>query len=172
MTLDGARFRKGRVLSAGDVAALAAAGVATVTVAEPEPGDVGEDDAAARLAKGLGGAGLVVSAPFTGRANLHAEKPGILTLDQAAVARLNAVDEAITLATLPPFARVAARQLVATVKIIPYAVSSDALDRAEAALGAGAMALHPFAARRTRLILTETPAMKDKPRRQGGTLGP
>ena len=35
----------------------------------------------------------------------------------------NGLDPAITLATLPAFARVAPRQMVATVKIIPYAVA-------------------------------------------------
>ncbi|HMO71567.1 MAG TPA: molybdopterin biosynthesis protein, partial [Paracoccaceae bacterium] len=49
----GGRLRKGLVLGPAEVAALAAAGQAAVVVALPEPGDVAEDAAAARLAAAL-----------------------------------------------------------------------------------------------------------------------
>ena len=118
------KFRKGRCLSAEDIAAIAEAGIAELTVARLDEGDMDEDAAAAAVAAALvaGGAagGFSVSAPFTGRVNLFAEAPGVVRIDAAAVAALNAVDPAITLATLPDFARVQARQMVATVKIIPY----------------------------------------------------
>ncbi|MCL4675568.1 MAG: molybdopterin biosynthesis protein, partial [Pararhodobacter sp.] len=42
----GGRLRKGRVLEAGDLAALAAAGLDRVTVARLEPEDLDEDAAA------------------------------------------------------------------------------------------------------------------------------
>lgn len=156
----GLKFRKGRHLSAEDVASLQAAGVKRVTVARLEPGDVGEDDAAERLAARLGGPGLRVSAPFTGRANVHAETAGVLEVDAEAVARLNGIDEGITLATVPRHSRVAARQLLGTVKIIPYAVPGEKLAEAEACLAASPFRLHPFRLREARLILTETPGMK------------
>ena len=53
-------FKKGRRLSASDVAALGDAGIAEVTVARLEPGDVGEDEAARRLAEALAGPGVDV----------------------------------------------------------------------------------------------------------------
>ena len=164
------RLKKGRALSAADVAALAGVGIVTVTVARPEAGDVLEDEAARRIAVALApdpaGQRISVSAPFTGRANLYAEAAGILRVDADAARALNAIDEAITLATLADCERVAARQMLGTVKIIPYGVPGAAVERAEALLrgrggaGAAVMRVHPLAARSAHLILTRTPGMK------------
>src|SRR5579871_5081141 len=70
-------FRKGRVLSSDDVAALAKAGVERVVVARLDQDDVGEDVAAARIAEALAGKGVRVGAAFTGRANLYALEHGV-----------------------------------------------------------------------------------------------
>ena len=84
------------------------------------------------------------AAPFTGRANLFAEARGLLVFDRERVDRLNLVDEAITLGTLPPFTVVEPRQMVATIKIIPFAAPEEAVKRCvEAAVGG-----RPAAARR------------------------
>jgi molybdenum cofactor cytidylyltransferase len=53
IAVDGARLKKGRVLRAADLAALAAAGIAEVTVARLDPADMGEDAAASTLAAAL-----------------------------------------------------------------------------------------------------------------------
>ncbi|WP_415010885.1 NTP transferase domain-containing protein [Amaricoccus sp.] len=160
----GIRLKKGRVLGPADLAALAAAGVETVTVARLDPGDVGEDAAAEAIAAALlrEGAGLSVSAPFTGRVNLFATTAGVLRVDRTAVDGLNALDPAITLASLPAFARVAPRQMVATVKVIPYAVAGETVRLAVRRLlqSAGVLRLHPFRPQRVSLILTQTPGMK------------
>jgi molybdenum cofactor cytidylyltransferase len=165
MNLGGLRLRKGRPLSAADVAALAGAGVAEVTVARLDPGDVPEDAAAETVAKALApdpaGLGLSRSAPFTGRVNLFADGAGVLRVDAATVTALNAVDPAITLATLDDWARVRPRQMVATVKVIPYAVGAGPLAAAVGAARAGAIALHPFRPGTASLILTRTPGLKE-----------
>lgn len=157
------RLKKGRRLSAADVAALVAAGIAEVTVARPGAADVLEDAAAAAVAAALvpdpAAAGLRLSAPFTGRVNIFAEVSGLLVVDRAAVDRLNAVDPALTLATLPDLARVAPRQMLATVKVIPYAAPAAAIAGATAA-AAGAIRLLPFQPMTVSLILTRTEGMK------------
>src|SRR3546814_4508276 len=66
----GFTFKKGRRLSADDIAALAAAGIAEVIAARLEADDVHEDAAASELAAALCGEGLIASAAFTGRCNL------------------------------------------------------------------------------------------------------
>lgn len=151
------RLRKGAVLTAADVAALQAAGIARVTVARLEPGDVAEDEAAARLASALWsqGSGLVASTAFTGRVNLNATGPGIVALDAAAVYALNLTDPAITLATLAPFQRVAAGTLVGTVKIITYGVAGDALARACAVAADAHLRVLPVRLQSAGLLLTE-----------------
>ncbi len=154
--LEGAVFRKGRLLSAADLAVLAQAGVAEVTAARFEPGDMDEDSAAAAIAAAVAGEGLEVAAPFTGRVNLFASERGVLTVEAARVDRLNLRDESITLATLPPFSLVERRQMVATVKIIPFAAPEEAVGRIEGPL----LALHPLRPRRVALIQTELPSVK------------
>jgi molybdenum cofactor cytidylyltransferase len=148
------------VLTRPDLVALSAAGVAEVSVARLEPGDVGEAEAAARLARNLvpdeGPAGLRLSVPVNGRVNLHATRAGVLGVDAGAVLRLNLIDPALTLATLMPFARVAPGTMAGTVKIISYAVAGAALDAA-CAVAAGAMRVHPVVVADAGLILTDAP---------------
>ena len=136
------RIAKGTVLTRAHLDALSAAGWSQITVARLEPGDVEENAAAARLARSVvpdpGASGLRISTAGAGRVNLYATGPGVVAVRAAAVEALNSVDPAITLATVPPFQRTAAGRMVATIKIISYAVSMDDLDRAGAA-GAGAL---------------------------------
>ena len=68
----------------------------------------------------------------TGRVNLAAEVPGLLRVDAAMIDRLNTIDELLTIGTLPDYAVVAPKDLVATVKIIPFSVPGNVLAVAEA----------------------------------------
>ncbi|MEZ5669138.1 MAG: molybdopterin-binding/glycosyltransferase family 2 protein [Alphaproteobacteria bacterium] len=156
-------FKKGRRLGADDIAALRAAGIAQVIAARLDPGDVHEDEAARRLAEACAGEGLAVTAPFTGRCNLVAEGRGLLLLDAARVDRINQLDEAITIATLPAFDAVEPRRMAATVKIIPLAADGAALQRAIAIAGeGGALArLARFVPTRAALIQTRIDGMKE-----------
>lgn len=157
-----ASFKKGRVLSAADLRALAAAGRATVTVARLEPGDLAENEAATRLASAVRGPNVSLATAFTGRCNLYAEAAGVLCLDRERLDRLNEVDEAITLATLPPFDLVHPRDMVATVKIIPFAVAARSVERCVAIAQGGPLlrvaALRP---RPVALIQTRLPGLKE-----------
>ena len=99
--------------------------------------DVAEDRAAAELAALMAGGSIEVAPAFTGRANLHATARGLLVVDRERVDRFNRIDEAVTLATLPEHAVVDPRQMVATVKIIPFAIPAALLERCRAALGDG-----------------------------------
>jgi molybdenum cofactor cytidylyltransferase len=158
---NGEAFKKGRRLSAEDVARLKAAGIAKLTVARPEPDDVPEDRAAHELALALVDSGLRADPPFTGRANIYAETDGVFDPDVELVEEINRVHEAITLATLPAFAQVQAGQMVATVKIIPFAVDRASLDRCLATANRlRVLRLAPFRPRRVALIQTELPGMK------------
>ena len=153
----GARaFKKGHRLGAADIETLQRAGVAEVMAAKLEVGDVPEDEAARRLAAAIAGTGLRAAEPFTGRCNLYAEVPGLVQFDPARIDAVNLTDEAITVATLAPYAVVSPRQMVATVKIIPFAVPENALARAEAAARGEEPLLRiaPFARRSVGLIQT------------------
>jgi len=156
-------LKKGRALSAADVAAIAAAGLSEVTVARLDPGDIGENDAAARVAAAACGGGIEKAPAFTGRANLFAAERGLLVFDRDRLDRLNLVDEAVTLGTLPPFAIVEPRQMVATVKIIPFAVPESAVTAAAefAAAGEPLLRVAAFQPRAVALIQTRLPGLKE-----------
>jgi molybdenum cofactor cytidylyltransferase len=127
---DGMVLKKGTAIGKAEVAALCAAGVAEIVVARLEPGDVPEDVAAAEIAAAVAGEGVRIDQAFTGRANLFAEAAGVLVVDKDAIDRLNLVDESITFATLAAYKPVVAGEMIATVKIIPFAVSRSARDGA------------------------------------------
>lgn len=161
-TVGPVRWPKGRLLTAEDCHLLHAHGIAEVIVATLDPDDIEENAAATRLAAALTGPGLSARVASTGRVNLHADHPGLFRVDAEAVNRLNAVSEAVTLATLPPFAVVDAGQMVATVKIIPFAVPAHTLAACEAS-GAGPQTLSVAAwrPRRAGLIQTRISSTKD-----------
>jgi len=99
------------------------------------PGELAEDAAAGRIAAALAGSGTRLERTHTGRTNLHAELDGLIVIDRDAIARANAIDEAITVATMPalsPGAR--AGEMVATVKIIPFGAREAAVDAAAEAV--------------------------------------
>ena len=157
-------FKKGRRLSAADLAALRAAGVDRVVAARLEADDVHEDDAASRCARAVAGAHLTAGPAATGRVNLFATAHGLATVDVGRLDRLNLLDEAITVATLPAFAPIEPGQMVATVKIIPFAAPAAALDAADAVAADGPpmIAVAPFRARRIGLIQTQLAATPEK----------
>ncbi len=157
-------FKKGRLLSRADIAALTDAGVSEVFAARLELGEVGEDAAAARVAGSLLGPGIRANAPFTGRVNLFAEQAGVLSVDVARLDRLNLLDESVTVATLPAYAVVAAGQMVATIKIIPFAAPERVLQRAAAVAGSHRtpfMQVSAFTAKRVALIQSTLASVKD-----------
>jgi len=125
-------IRKGSVLDEAALAALQAAGWQEVICARLEPGDVPEDLAAGRLAEPLVSPLLARTRAATGRVNLAAGAPGLLCIDRARIDRLNSIHASLTIGTLPDCSVVAAKDLVATIKIIPFAVPGAVLAEAEA----------------------------------------
>src|SRR5947199_4187912 len=161
---DGFTLKKGTRIGKAEIAALEAAEIAAVVVARLEPGDVSEDAAAADIAAAVAGEGVHVDRAFTGRANLFAESAGVLVVDRAGVDALNDVDPAITFATLAAYAPVVAGKMIATVKIIPFAVTGEARDRAVAAARAARpiIRIAPFKVHKVGIISTVLPGLADK----------
>ena len=155
-------LKKGRLLSDADTAALRDSGIDTVVAARLEPGDIGEDEAARRVAAPLTGPNLSASAPFTGRVNLFADVHGVVTIDPA-VEALNRVDEGVTVATLPRWAVVQPKQMVATIKIIPFAVAEPIVADCEriARSARAAIAVTAFRPKTYGLVQTRLPGMKE-----------
>ena len=156
-------LKKGTVIGADDVAALDAAGVAEIVVVRLEPGDVGEDAAAADIAHAVAGEGTRTDRAFTGRCNLFAEQAGVLVVDKHSIDRLNRVDEAITLATLTAYKPVVAGEMIGTVKIIPFAVGGEQCAAAVAvAKGGPLIRVAPYRTRKIGVLSTRLPGLAEK----------
>jgi molybdenum cofactor cytidylyltransferase len=156
-------IRKGTVLDADAIVALREAGHQEVIAARLDPGDVPEDLAADRLADAMLSPSVGRSRAATGRVNLIAEAAGVLRVDAGKIDRLNTIDEALTIGTLPDYAVVAPKDMLATIKVIPFAVPGAVLSVAEtmARQGTPAMSLHPFRPLRVGLVASELPGLKD-----------
>ncbi len=166
--LPGRVLKKGHVLTAEDCRALVNSGMETLVAARLEAGDVEEDEAAKRLGLAAKGAAVSEDTAFTGRMNLYADVPGILVVDTDAVIAANRIDPTITFATLPNHSKVLANRMIATAKIISFAVANSDLERAEKAIQ-GAVRIAPFKPRKIGLVATCLPHLKittmDKTRR-------
>lgn len=163
--LHGRRLAKGSLLSDEQAAAL---DQQAIQVFRLDPTDLGEDAAATALRPLLDGPGLRLTPARTGRLNVLAETAGLITIDQPGVLAFNTLDEALTLATLPDRQRVAPGDLIATLKIIPFAAPREAVQAALQSLTEPLLQLRPFTAKTFDLIQTQPaavpPALLDKAR--------
>jgi molybdenum cofactor cytidylyltransferase len=155
-------LKKGTLIGAAEVAALEAAGIKDIVVARLEPGDISEDQAAAEIAKAVAGQGVHVDRAFTGRANLFAKTAGVLWVDKESIDRLNRVDEAITFATLPAFKPLVEGEMIATVKIIPFATTESSLKAALTVADKPFIRVAPYKIKKVGVVSTLLPGLAAK----------
>lgn len=159
LTIDGRRRKKGHALTADDIARLRANGTTSVLAARAGPSDIAEDLAAEQVATASAGDGTRTNAPFTGRCNIYADAAGVVLIDRQVIDAMNAVHESITIATVEPWATVEAGQMLATIKIIPFAVAAETVATV-VGLAKGAVALAAFTPHRVGVIATRLPETK------------
>ncbi len=162
--------RKGTRLDRQTLRKLAALGMTEVMVAVLDADDVHEDEAARVLAEALLTPELFITWGVGGRANLHSEVLGVVYVDGARVRDLNLLP-GITLATVPPYTVVRPeehRGLVATLKIIPFAVPRRRVEAARDIISASSSVIQvrPLRAARVALLLTGHPSALPRLRAQ------
>ena len=155
------RFRKAHRLNAEDVSILKSAGILQVVAAVLAPGDLGEDAAAQSIAEAMTFSGIEAKPAATGRVNLHAQTAGIFTVNAEMIDAINAVDPAITIATLAQHAPVEKGGMVATVKIIPFAVAFTLVNAVTKICAGGEIfAVNAYKPVRVGVIQTVLPGLK------------
>ena len=148
-------LKKGTVLDDAALAMLADNNISHVHAARLDDDDVVENEAALAIGTALAGEGVRVEGASTGRCNLFARAAGLVEIDSQRVLHLNQLDESLTVASLPPFERVEEGQMLATVKIIPYAVPRNTMNVGLAVIGGQApVQLRAFEKKRVGLIIT------------------
>lgn len=157
-------LKKGHILSATEIAELTAHGVETVLAARLEATDMAENEAAGTIAVPLAGTGISLKPAFTGRANLISEAHGVALVNETLLNKINHVDETITVATVKNFEVVEQSQMLATVKIIPFAAPAERVAEVlSLANGSNAplISVQPFQRRNIAVISTALPKTKE-----------
>ena len=160
--LNGFTLKKGKALSQADISSLRAENIFCIITAQLGDADVSEDEAARQLSVAICGANATTQEAFTGRANLYADQAGVLLIDETRLRQINHLHESLTIATLPDFARVGKRDMLATVKIIPFATPREVLEKALSIVGAEPLvSVSAFKPLRVGLIITKLLQTKD-----------
>jgi len=154
------RVSKGTVLDESLIQQFCDNGYEVLTVARIDTDDIEENSAARMLAEVVSGAGTRLEKAHTGRVNIFATTDGLLDYDRASIVELNSVRPDITLAVVAPDQWVLAGRMIASVKIIPYAVPAADIKRAVAA--ATAILVHSPQPTTAVLIQTVLPSITNK----------
>ena len=128
---------KGRKLTEAGVASPVRHDVGEIWVARLSEDDVDESQAVDMVAGALCPDGLVSGKVARGRADLYANHAGVLLVDRHLVDAINRIDERLAIATLPPYRKVTAGDLVSSIKMMPYGIDRAALARITAAIPFG-----------------------------------
>ena len=91
----GVGFRRGHVVQKSDIPKLLDLGKKQVFVLSLKPGELHEEDAARRMARGIAGRGLRLRGPKEGKMDFLAKTFGLLKVNQAALGRINALGSLI-----------------------------------------------------------------------------
>lgn len=160
-------FVKGHLLTEADCQRLAALGYRELIVARLEADDLGEDEAASQLAAPLAGPGVEARAGGAGRATLHARQRGTLRLQVALLERLNMIDDGITIATLREHSLADEGEMLALVKVVPFAIAAARVqDAVASAREAGPLlSIRPLRQLNVGLILSGPAAAHERLRR-------
>jgi hypothetical protein len=128
----GAAFHKGHTVCNDDLCRLQKMGKNNLYVIDLEEDEIHEDQTATILANSLAGEGIVLGGePREGKIKLLAEKDGLLTVNTAALAAFNMVDE-VMCATLHNHTLVNKDELVAATRAIPLVMKRGPIERAAA----------------------------------------
>ncbi len=132
----GAAFQKGHTVCDEDICHLQKLGKNHLFLIDLEDDEIHENEAAAILARGLAGEGVIwKNEPREGKISLRADRDGLLTVDSAALAAFNMVDE-VMCATLHSHCLVKKGERVAATRAIPLVMKRAPVERA-AAIAAG-----------------------------------
>jgi hypothetical protein len=150
-------FDKGRMLSDSDVAVLADLPWAELHLLEMDSGDLHEDEAGRRLAAAVAGEGVKVGEMSGGAWPLLARHRGLFELDEAQLARVNAIPDLVVY-TLPNLYVAMEGELLGRAKIIPFATRRAQVEQAEAisTKSRGLLRVRPFAPSRVAVLAQET----------------
>jgi len=124
---------KGHLMSTDDIHLLSVEGMNEVWVTELEEGEIGEDEAVARVATAMACGCAEIRMAAGGRSNIVATEDCCVLVDEDLLKQLNRT-ASIVIATANNFGYARAGQRIATIKSTPFAVAASQLDEVLATL--------------------------------------
>jgi hypothetical protein len=148
---------KGRVLDREDTARALSLSWSELHLIALDDGDVHEDEAGERIARGVAGDGIAVRPASGGHWPLAATRRGLLAVRDAALQEVNALDGPCVY-SLYDGQVVEAGEVVARAKIIPFAIPSRVLDDVDAIVrqAGDVIQVRPFTPHRIGAVVHET----------------
>lgn len=126
----GPAFKKGHIIRTEDIPHLKDIGKEHIFLIELTSGQVHENEAIARMARGIAGENVYCTEPSEGRINIKASRPGLLKINREAVFAVNRIEHAV-LSTLHDNRLVEADTLLAGVKVVPLVVDETMVSQVE-----------------------------------------
>jgi len=126
----GASFKKGHIIKEEDLPHLKRLGKENFYILQIRPGQVHEDDAAIRLARGLAGIGVVLDgSPSEGKISLRSAYQGLLKVNIEALIELNIIPD-ISCSSRHNNIFVEKGEIIAATRIIPLIIEEQPLNAA------------------------------------------
>jgi len=152
----GPAFLKDHTVCDGDICHFQRLGKDHLYILELDEDEIHENDAAIILADALAGEGVTWNgSPREGKIRLLAQRDGLLTVDAAALAAFNMVEE-VMCATLHRHTLVKAGEMVAATRAIPLVMKRVPIERAAAIAkqDGGVLSVKPLRQAKVGLIIT------------------
>ncbi len=153
--VEGGFVRKGAPLDAEDVRRLESGTWTALHVADLEAGELLEGPAGERIARAAAGEGVEVGSFSGGYWPITARERGILHVDAGRLLDLNRV-EGVAVCTLFDGHVVDRGELLARVKVVPFALAEASVERAEHAAEPDLLWVRPVQARRVGAVAVES----------------
>jgi hypothetical protein len=147
--------RKGSTLTRADLQQLVDIGSERLHILVPEPGDVAEDAAAARLGRAVAGPGVRVDTAHYGQVALRAGRRGLLEINPRSLERVNE-HEGVLVFTVDGARAVEVDASVGAAKCVPLLLPQRTLEAVEDTcreLGP-VLTVRPFRSQKVALVLT------------------
>lgn len=126
----GPAFRKGHIVSAGDIPELLKLGKEHIYIWECGEDYLHENDAALRIARASAGSGIKLTGPVEGKVNLVASGRGLLKVYTGGLNRVNEIEEVI-LSTRHTNQFVEEDSLLAGTRVIPLVIKREKIEMVE-----------------------------------------
>ena len=151
----GVGFKRGHVITQGDIPILLDMGKSHIFVWEPEADEVHEDDAAIALTKAICGDNIEYSAPTEGKTKISSAINGLFCVNSQALKLINRVED-YTVACRNNYTQVSKGETVSGARIVPLVTKRENVEKAVAIAEANypVFKVLPYKPLRTGVIIT------------------